>query len=99
MDKTGMRKVDWSWLPAAMPGVAAMVREKRRELGDAHVDRCWRRGVIEGIPGWFFAREGAIAVGTPNAMCDELDAVARQAGHQRAPMLLLHDREGADGEN
>lgn len=91
------RKVDWSWLPAAMPGVAAMVRERRRQFGDAHVNLCWQRGVVEGVPGWFFAREGAVAVGTPTALCDELDAVGRAAGSNRAPLLLMHEPEGLNG--
>ena len=55
----------WAWLPAAMPGVARQMAEKRVKLGAAHVAECWRRGVIERQPGWFFAREGALAVGTP----------------------------------
>lgn len=55
----------WGWLPAAMPGVARLLAEKRKALGDAHVAECWRRGVVEREPGWFFAREGALAVGTP----------------------------------
>lgn len=55
----------FGWLPKAMPGVARLVAEKRRVLGDTHVSECWRRGVLEREPGWFFAREGALAVGTP----------------------------------
>lgn len=55
----------WAWLPALMPGVQRLMLDKRRELGDAHVNLCWRRGVVEQQPGWFFAREGALAVGTP----------------------------------
>lgn len=64
MDK-GKTGGKWSWLPAAMPGVARLLAEKRRLLGDAHVAECWRRGVVELEPSWFFAREGALAVGTP----------------------------------
>ena len=48
----------------AMPATARMVRDWRRTLGDAHVTECVRRG-LAGQAGWFFAREGAIAVGTP----------------------------------
>jgi hypothetical protein len=64
MDK-GKVAGKWSWLPAAMPGVARLLVDKRRELGEAHVAECWKRGVVEKQPGWFFAREGALAVGTP----------------------------------
>lgn len=55
----------WAWLPAAMPGVTRLMAEKRAELGDAHVTECWKRGVLQMEPGWFFAREGALAVGMP----------------------------------
>jgi hypothetical protein len=55
----------WGWLPSAMPGVARLMAEKRVQLGNEHVNTCWRRGVIDREPGWFFAREGALAVGTP----------------------------------
>ena len=48
----------------AMPGVARNIADKRRALGDAHVSECIKRG-LAGEPGWFFAREGAIAIGTP----------------------------------
>lgn len=55
----------WGWLPAAMPGVQKLLAEKRKTLGAAHVAECWKRGVVQREPGWFFAREGALAVGTP----------------------------------
>jgi hypothetical protein len=62
MDKKESR---WGWLPSHMPGVQALLKERRRAQGDAHVNDCWRRGVVQREPGWFFAREGALAVGTP----------------------------------
>lgn len=55
----------WAWLPQQMPGVARLMAQRRTELGAAHVTECWRRGVVQCEPGWFFAREGALAVGTP----------------------------------
>lgn len=48
----------------AMPATTAMVRDYRRELGDQHVSDCVRRG-LAGESGFFFAREGPLAVGTP----------------------------------
>lgn len=63
MDK-GIKR-DWSWLPAQMPRVAALVAEHKRGLGDAHVSECWQRGVVKGEPGWFYAKQGSLAVGTP----------------------------------
>lgn len=58
-------KKDWSWLPKAMPGVARIVADRRREHGDEHVNLCWRRGVLLCEPGWFYAVEGPLALGVP----------------------------------
>ena len=58
-------QLDWKWLPNKMPGVTRLVQEKREAWGNRHVNLCFRRGVMERQPGWFFAREGALAVGTP----------------------------------
>lgn len=63
MDKGEER--DWSWLPAQMPKVAKLIAEKYAEFGKAHVNNCWKHGVVNGESGWFFAREGALSVGTP----------------------------------
>lgn len=60
-----MDKKDWKWLPQQMPQVARLMAEKRRELGAAHVNACWKRGVVERQRGWFYAVEGALAVGVP----------------------------------
>ena len=59
MDKDSQGK-NWKWLPAQMPGVARLMAEKRKQFGAEHVQLCWRRGVVELQPGWFFAREGAL---------------------------------------
>lgn len=53
----------WKWLPEQMPGVARLLAEKRVELGEAWVTECWRKGVVERQPGWFYASEGALSVG------------------------------------
>lgn len=63
MDKESQNR--WGWLPAMMPGVSRLLAEKRKTMGARHVGECWRRGVVLREPGWFYAREGAIAVGTP----------------------------------
>lgn len=62
--KSGSAAGKFDWLPEAMPGVARLVAEKRRLFGAEHVRRCWGKAMA-GEPGWFFAREGAIAIGTP----------------------------------
>lgn len=82
----------WGWLPAMMPTVARLMAEKRRTLGAAHVAECWKRGVTLGQPGWFFAREGPLAVGTPFE-----DEVLRDFGASRMTgtqgLLMLHSVE------
>lgn len=54
----------FDWLPERMPGVAKQIATRRAELGREWVNLCWQRGVIEGLPGWFYAAEGGLAVGT-----------------------------------
>jgi hypothetical protein len=80
---------DWGWLPSQMPTVARLIREKRRELGEAHINMCWRRGVVEQQPGWFFAREGALAVGTPWDDDPEVANFAQLAVKLGKPVLVL----------
>lgn len=53
----------WKWLPEQMPGVQRLMKEKRAELGDDWVNECWKRGVVQRQPGWFFASEGSLSVG------------------------------------
>lgn len=57
-------KNSWSWLPAHMPTVAAEIERLKQQHGSQHVAQCWSRGVLKGEPGWFFAAEGVLAVGT-----------------------------------
>ena len=93
MDK-GSGKVaaaKWEWLPRAMPGVARLIAERRRSLGDVHVNECWRRGVVQGEPGWFFAREGPLAVGTPWA---EFADVAWWQATASQSMLMMKEPHG-----
>jgi hypothetical protein len=91
-----MDRKNWNWLPVHMPGVAALVREKRKALGDAHVNECWTRGVVQREPGWFFAREGALAVGTPWDDPALANFAAAQVTSSQALLLL---REVGDGAN
>lgn len=80
-----------------MPGVARLVAERRARMGDAHVTECVRRG-LAGEPGWFFAREGPIAVGTP---WDDGEGVLRDfaAAHIAATQALVVMREPATGQS
>lgn len=97
MDKTAEKR-DWKWLPAQMPGVAALMAQRRKELGSAWVNECWRRSVEDLQPGWFFAREGPLTVGTP---FDQPDAVNFAAMHVTATqaLVLIRPKEAASGTN
>lgn len=99
MDKKGSESGkggNWAWLPAVMPGVARLIAEKRRALGHAHVNECWKRGVGNLEPGWFFAREGAVWVGVPPTEPDFATFVAQQFTATQA-VLYLRLPEVADG--
>ncbi len=89
MDKDQGRN-RWNWLPAHMPGVAKLLADKRRELGDEYVRRCWEMGVNQAQPGWFFAREGPIAVGT---IWPEAADIAGWQVTQTQAMVILRPRE------
>ena len=87
MDKGKNR---WEWLPVMMPGVQKLLAEKRASMGAAHVALCWQRGVVHREPGWFYVREGAIAVGTPWG-ADIPDYTASQA------LVMIRNPEPAHG--
>ena len=57
-------KLDWTWMEQHMPNVVRQMREIREAGEGSHLNECWRRGVVIGQPDWFYAREGAIALGT-----------------------------------
>jgi hypothetical protein len=94
MDKATNR---WSWLPAMMPGVARLMAEKRTQFGAAHVAECWRRGVVLGEPNWFYAREGAIAVGTPFEDDPALAEAALPTYTRAQALLVMRDPEAIHG--
>lgn len=97
MDKQGQQQPrKWEWLPQQMPGAAALIREKRRLYGDAHVNRCWAEGVTKCQPGWFFAREGALWVGTPPMEPDFASLVATRFTATQAT-LFIREPEVTDG--
>jgi hypothetical protein len=76
-----------------MPGVQKLLAEKRKTLGAEHVAECWKRGVVQGDPGWFFAREGALAVGTPWA--DIADVAGWQVTRTQCLLILKEVAHGA----
>ena len=95
MDKKGSTATNkWAWLPAVMPGVARLMAEKRAAFGDAHVNECWKRGVVRQEPGWFFAREGGVAVGVP---WDDLASLWADTSRTTQVLLCVREPEVADG--
>lgn len=82
-------KQDWSWLPAQMPGVAKRITELRAKFGAAHINECWRRGVLLCEPGWFFAREGALSVGAPFTGDPDVEAFAASAVQSGQAMVIV----------
>lgn len=97
MEDPAARKAINQLIRQAMPKVASMVAEHRKRLGDAHVTECQRRG-MRGEPGWFFAREGALAVGTP---WDEPTIVNFAAAHVTSTqaVVVLRQPGAASQEN
>lgn len=61
----GKPKLSWQWMTEHMPRVVALLKEERKAGRGSHVDDCWRRGVVGGEPGLFWATEGAVSVGVP----------------------------------
>lgn len=95
MDKEQGRK-RWGWLPVEMPGVTRLMKEKRAKYGDQWVNECWRRGVVDGEPGWFFAGEGALMVGTLFED-PELLAFAQAKVTRTQALVIMREPEVADG--
>lgn len=91
MDKQQQKARKFDWLPAEMPGITAMVKARRVKDGDAHVAECWRRGVLGGEPGWFFAREGPLAIGTPDPTWLKWPELENVPGALGGAMLMMRD--------
>jgi len=93
-------KRSWAFMKDHMPQVVALLRDKRQAGQGAHVDLCWRRGVVEGLPGWFYASEGGVQVGTLSVeaaqqVLERLEAA--QPGQSVAPLLVLRPVGAGDG--
>ncbi|MEY8688338.1 MAG: hypothetical protein AB9M53_00480 [Leptothrix sp. (in: b-proteobacteria)] len=65
MDKDQKQTGKYDWLPQFMPDAARLIREKRQALGNEWVNECWKRGVVTGEAGWFFAAQNRLSVGVP----------------------------------
>lgn len=89
-------KKNWDWVPEHMPGVAQLMAEKRKIMGNAHVNECWRQGVLNAQPGWFFAREGTVTVGAPWDAPELVNFAAASVTSTQA-LLILRSPEVTDG--
>ena len=96
MDKRPGSVKKWDWLPAQMPGVAKLMAEKRAVLGSAHVSLCWKNGVELLQPGWFYAREGALTIGTPWEVSAEAEHVSEVFARTRV-VVVMREPEATDG--
>ena len=86
-------KLDWSWMRNHMPRAVALISDAKRRLGDDLVNECWRRGVLLGEPGWFYARENGVSVGVPSqAFLDHPTQAEVLKQFPMAAMLILKDK-------
>lgn len=93
MDKEEGKR-DWAAIVQAMPAVQKLIAEKRAKYGAAHVNECWKRGVLAGEPGWFYARERGVAVGTPWG--DPLYFEALEVTRTQALLMMAEPKKCAD---
>jgi hypothetical protein len=81
-----------------MPGLGALIQEKRETYGANWVAECWRRGVLMGEPGWFFARQGSVSVGTPPSVDEGLLVLAFSEIYATQVFLyMLAPKDGPHG--
>jgi hypothetical protein len=81
-----------------MPKVTELMRGLRAKHGARHVNECWSRGVLQREPGWFYAREGALAVGTPWSD-PELGSYATLELTSTQALLIIKPSEAAHGQD
>ncbi len=87
------QRQSWAFMADRMPKTVARIKEARQRGDGAHVDACWRRGVVGLEPGWFWAYEAGVAVGVPSAEI-VADPVVQQLLrlYPGLSVLMLHDR-------
>lgn len=85
-------------LTPLLPGLGVLIQEKRKLWGNKWVGECWRRGVVEGEPGWFFARQGSVSVGTPPSCdADLLGLAFSEAFATQTFLYILAPKDGPNG--
>lgn len=73
-----------------MPTVVAMLKAERARGGGDLINECWKRGVVEQEPGWFFAQEAGVSVGVPSTefLQDPHQAAIAAMFPKRAVLML-----------
>lgn len=95
-DRKPKPKTSWAFMVDHMPHVVARIKEARAKGEGAHIDLCWRRGVVELQPGWFWAYEAGVSVGVPGL--DMLsDATVQKTLEQFPGLSILMLGNKADG--
>jgi len=104
MDKKAKPKSSWAFMQEHMPGVVARIKEGRDKGEGAHIDLCWRRGVVSLEPGWFWAYEAGVSVGVPGPeMLGDAQVQELLKQFPGLSILMLRDKaaipqEGTDGK-
>lgn len=90
-------KAAWAFMAEHMPKCVQLIKEARAKDG-AHLDLCWRRGVVDLQPGWFWAYEGGVSVGVPDlAMLAEPNMQQLLVHNPGLALLNLHAKEQGNG--
>lgn len=88
----------WAFMVERMPRTVARMKEARSKGQGAHLDVCWRKGVIELQPGWFWAYEAGVSVGVPDEGLVGNPAVQLQLRQfPDGNILLLRDAPAQEG--
>ena len=87
------------WLREAMPRVAGMIDDRRKEWGEAHVNAQVAAGMA-GKPGHFYAIEAGHIVGTPFVEDAHNEEVRLALILGAAGMVMrMPAKEASDGKN
>jgi hypothetical protein len=99
MDKRAKPKSSWAFMADHMPGVVARIKEARSKGEGGHIDTCWRRGVLDLEPGWFWAYEGGVSVGVPGPeMLADKNVQELLKHYPGLSILMLRDKDGVGQE-
>ena len=78
-----------------MPKVVQLMKKRRAAGEGAHLNECWRRGVLGREAGWFYAAEGPLAVGVPEGhLLADPQLVAMRRDFPESALLLLKPPPG-----